>query len=154
MILKNRLQQDIIQAQKDQDSQKLSVLRFLFAEVKNLEIDKKRQELTDQEIQSLISGQIKKLNEDILFFEKGNRRDLIDKAKAEITILTGYLPRQLSDEELEKTINQIIAENKEINFPGALIGIAVKKIGGQADSNRIAQLINQKLQQQNEAPKE
>lgn len=88
---------------------------------------------------------LKKLEESLSFFEKGNRKELVQKTKAELIILKTYLPKQLSDEELEKEINKIIKDNPNLPHPGALIGIAVKKLAGKADNKRISQLVMKKL---------
>ena len=141
MNLKNKIQQDITQALKKGEKEKLEVLRYLFAQIKDKELEKRRKELTDEEIVKLINGQIKKLEESLSFFEKGNRKELAQKTKGELIILKTYLPKQLSDEELEKEVDKIIKDNPDLPHPGALIGIAVKKLAGKADNKRISQLI-------------
>ena len=141
MNLKNKIQQDITQALKKGEKEKLEVLRYLFAQIKDKELEKGRKELTDEEIVKLINGQIKKLEESLSFFEKGNRKELAQKTKGELIILKTYLPKQLSDEELEKEVDKIIKDNPDLPHPGALIGIAVKKLAGKADNKRISQLI-------------
>jgi len=145
MNLRTKMQQDIIEAMKAKNQQKLEVLRFIFAQIKDEEIKQQRKELTDEEIVKLISNNIKKLAEANELYKKGNRQDLIDKNNQEIEVLKHYLPKQLSDEELEKEIEQIIKDNPDLVHPGVLIGIAVKKLAGKADNSRISKLILSKL---------
>ncbi len=145
MSLRENIQQDIIIAMKSQDKEKLGVLRYLFSQIKDEEIAKGRKELTDEEIIKFISSLIKKLEESLVLYEKTQRKDLEGKAKSEINILKAYLPAQMSDTELENAITKIINDNKQINNPGALIGIGVKQLAGKADNSRIASMVMKKL---------
>jgi uncharacterized protein YqeY len=147
MILKNKIQQEIKQALKAGNQQKLEVLRFLNAQIINKEIEQGKKALTDEQIIKLIDSQIKKAEESLEFFQKAKREELIKKAQGEIKILKSYLPTQLSEEELEKEIEQIIKENPDIAQPGPLIGISVKKLSGKADNKRISQLVMEKLKE-------
>lgn len=144
MNLKNKIQNDLITALKSHEKQKVEVLRFLNAQIQNKEIDKGRKELTKEEIIALINNEIKKLKEGLALFEKGKREDLVEKTQKEIEILKGYLPAQLSDEELEKEIERIIGENPEITQSGPLIGMCVKALAGKADNKKIAQIVMKK----------
>lgn len=145
MNLRIKIQKDINEALKKKERPRVSVLRFLNAQIQNKEIDQGREQLTDKEIIELITNQIKKLKESLALFEKGKREDLIKKTKKEIEVLKAYLPRQLSDEELEKEVEKIIKENCQIFNPGALIGICVKALSGKADNKRIAQIVMKKV---------
>jgi uncharacterized protein YqeY len=144
MNLKQKIKKDINQALKKKKTDQLSFLRFLQSQINDQEIEQKRKELTDEQVIEIINNQIKKIEESLDLFKKGKRKDLASKAEQELAILQSYLPPQLSDQELEKEINQIIAENPALPHPGALIGIAVKKLAGKADNKRISQLIMQK----------
>jgi hypothetical protein len=143
--LKQLIQQDVITTMKAQDKAKLESLRYLSAQIKDAEIAQGRKELTNEQIVKLISGQIKKLEEAIVLYVKGGRQDLIAKNKAEIAVLKAYLPKQMPDEELEAEVAKVVAANKQINNPGALIGLAVKQLAGKADNSRIAQMVMKKL---------
>ena len=145
MTLKNNITNAANQALKAGQKEKTTTLRFLLAQIKNEEISKKHQELTDKEITKLINQQVKKLNESIQLFKQGQREDLIKKAKNEIKILSVYLPEQISDKELEEEIEKIILNNPNLPHPGAVIGLAVGSIGERASNQRIAQIIKKKL---------
>ncbi|MBL7150500.1 GatB/YqeY domain-containing protein [Candidatus Microgenomates bacterium] len=145
MNLRNQIQQDINSALKKKEKQKLSILRFLNAQIQNKEIEKGRKKLADEEIIKLMRKQVKELKESLSFFEKGKREDLIKKTKTEIEILKTYLPQQLSDEQLEKEVEKIIKQNPSVSHQGALIGICIKTLVGKADNQRIAHIIAKKF---------
>ena len=145
MNLRNQIQQDINKALKKKEKQKLSILRFLNAQIQNKEIEKGRKKLADEEIIKLMRKQVKELKESLSFFEKGKREDLIKKTKTEIEILKTYLPQQLSDEQLEKEVEKIIKQNPSVPHQGTLIGICIKTLADQADNQRIAQIVAKKL---------
>ena len=145
MNIKNKILEDIKTALKQKDEFKLSCLRFLNAQIYDKEIEQARKKLKDEDVFKLIAGEIKKLEESLKLFEKAKRQDLQDKAKKEIEVLKAYLPKQIADEELEKEIDKIISENKDVNNPGQLIGIAVKALSGKADNKKIAQLVLKKF---------
>jgi uncharacterized protein YqeY len=135
------IQQDIKKALKKQDKPKLAILRFLQAQIQNEEIAQARKKLTDKAIINLIASQIKKLKESLTLFEKGGRKDLISQTKAEIEILQSYLPKQLSDEKLQKEVEKISQQNPSIINQGVLIGLCIKALSGKADNQRIAQMV-------------
>jgi len=144
-MIKNTIQTDVITAMKAKDPKKLEVLRYLSAQIKNAEVDSDHKELIDDQVIKIISGMIKKLNESLEAFQKANRTDLIEKTKYEIGILSGYLPEQIADADLEKEIDALINANPNVINPGQLIGMCVKKLAGKADNARIAQFVQKKL---------
>lgn len=92
MNLRTKIQKDINKALKKKERERMATLRFLWAQIQNQEIAQGRRELTDEEVVKLINRQIKNLKESLSFFEKGQREDLVKKAKIEIKILKSYLP--------------------------------------------------------------
>jgi uncharacterized protein YqeY len=142
-MIKQKIQENIIKALKSKDEKTLSVLRYLSSQIKNWEIDKKK-ELVDEEVVQLIRKQIKDLKEAAAMFQKGGREDLVSQNKEQIRILSIYLPEELSDEELQGEIKKIIEENKELyqQNPKALIGICVKTLKSKADPKRIIKILN------------
>jgi uncharacterized protein YqeY len=146
-MLKQKIQENIIRALKSKDEKTLSVLRYLSSHIHNKEIDKK-QDLSDEEVVQIIRQLIKNLEEAIVLFQKGERKDLIYQNKEQIKILSLYLPKELSDQELEREIKKIIEENKDLyqQNPKALIGICIKRLKPKADPRRIVGLFNQLAQ--------
>jgi len=145
MSLSDKIKKDVDQALKDKDKSRLKTLRYLYAQIKDKEIDQQREKLTDKEVLAVVAKQLKELKESLQFFEKEKREDLIKGVKKEVEILKDYLPEQMPDQELEKEVEKIIKDNPGISQPGPLIGKAVAKLGGKADNNKIAQLIKEKF---------
>ena len=98
-MLKEKIQKDTIVALKAGEQEKVSLLRFLTAQIKDAEVEAGRKELSDQEVVRLINGQLKKLKESLESFEKAKRTDLVEKTKKEMEMLSFYLPQQLPDEQ-------------------------------------------------------
>jgi hypothetical protein len=145
-----KIDQDYLDAYKNHDAQQVSVLRLLKSAVKNAEIERKHP-LSNEEIISIIQKEIKQGNEAILEYEKGNRQELVEKEKSEINILSAYLPKQLSDKELDKIISDTIKvlDEKERNRPGQIIGLVMSKIQGRAPGNLVSQLVLRKIKEKN-----
>ena len=137
-MLRQQLQADQLQALKSGDKGKLEVLRYILAQIKNREVDKKT-ELNDEETMDVLRKYVKQLNESIEAFEKGGRPELAAEYKAQKEVATAYLPQQLSDEELNAEIQKIIDENKELyeQNPKAIIGKCMQGLKNKADSARI-----------------
>jgi len=98
---------DMKEALKGKEKLKLSTLRMIRAEIKNAEISKK-DKLTEDEVIRIIAHNLKKLEESLDIFTKGQRPELADKAKKEIEIVKKYLPEQLSEEEVGKIVKETI----------------------------------------------
>lgn len=137
-MLAIQLQTEQIQALKSGDAKRLSVLRYILAQIKNKEIEKKTMP-SDEEVMVILRKIAKELKESIDAFEKVGREELVDKNKYELGVVMSYLPAQISDEELMVEVKKIIEENKELYAKNAkaIIGIAIKKLKDKADSSRI-----------------
>lgn len=144
-MLKQKLQDDQVRALKSGDKNTLSVLRYILAQIQNKKIEK-RAELPDDEVIMVLKKIAKELKESVDAFEKGGRKDLVDEYKKQLDILTPYLPKELSDEELLKAIDELIEKNKEIyeRNPKAIIGICMKLLRSKADSFRIMAILSKK----------
>ena len=135
-------------ALRAKDSLKLNTIRGLISEIKNREIDLRR-ELGDDEIIAIISTQIKKRKEAATLFEKGGRSDLYDKENQEMLILQGYLPEQVSDDDLRNRIQEVIAELGvvEIKDLGKVMKTVIPEFIGRADNQQIKNLVAECLAQ-------
>ena len=140
--IKKNIQQKLIEAMKGKDKETIESLRFLMAKIKNLEIEK-RGELSDEEIVVLTRKLIKEIQESIVAFEKGGREDLKNHSLKQKEIFSQFLPPELSDEELEKEIKKIIKSHSSLfqKNQNAIIGVAMKKLRGKAQSQRILKII-------------
>ena len=137
-MIRQKLQDDQIAALKAGDKTKLGVLRFILAQIKNKEIDKKS-ELNDEETISVLRKVIKELKESVEAFEKGGRKELAEDSKKQLDFASFYLPAEISDEELKKEIEMVIQENQTVfdNNQKAIIGICMKNLKSKADPGRI-----------------
>ncbi|HYF93724.1 MAG TPA: GatB/YqeY domain-containing protein [Symbiobacteriaceae bacterium] len=148
MSLNERLTEEMKAAMKAGPAGKvrLDTIRFLRAALKNVEIDKKAP-LTDEDILGVISKQVKQLKDSIDEFEKGGRPDLIDKAKAEIEVLSGYLPQQMSEAAVRDLARQIVAEvgAQGPRDMGKVMGPLVARTKGRADGKLVQQVVKELL---------
>lgn len=144
------LQQSIIDAREEARRQraidKLSVLQLILSELKNERINTGI-ELTDEITTQVLLRQVKRLKDALSDFEKGRREDLITKTKFEIDILNSFLPKQLSDEELEKIVEKIIFEIKPSGPAdlGKLMGKIMLEVKGLADGSRVREIAMKKI---------
>ncbi|PIR61474.1 MAG: glutamyl-tRNA amidotransferase [Candidatus Pacebacteria bacterium CG_4_10_14_0_8_um_filter_43_12] len=143
MSLKQQLTKHIMAAMKASQKQELEVLRYLMAKVKNVEIDQGEQ--SDQQIQQIISKQIKEMDEAIRDYQRAGRQDLIESDSAKIAILQKYLPEPMTTEQLNSLIDEIIAKNPDWPL-GQVIGAVTEATAGQANGGQVAQLVRSKLQ--------
>ncbi len=142
MKLKDQLTADMKQAMRDRDAIKLGVLRYLLAEIKNIEID--AGELNEAEIQKVIARQVKQIEEVLSDYERAGREEMVVEENKKAAILKDYLPQQLSDEELGKIIAEIVDSAEEKNM-GKIIGQVMQKIQGKADGARVSAMVKTKI---------
>lgn len=142
-----KLDKDMIEAMKSKDKDKLVVIRMVKAALKQEQIDHKK-EINDDLLIDVINKQIKMRKDSIIEFEKGNRKDLVEKTQKEINVLMAYLPEQLSTEEVEKIINEIFEEVKPESQKdmGKVMKEAQAKLKGKADMKEVSTIIREKLQ--------
>ena len=130
---------DMKEALKENEKLKLSTLRLIRAAIKNAEISKK-DKLTEDEIIGIISSHLKKLEESLDLFIKGQRPELADKAKKEIKIIKEYLPKQLSLEEVEKIVKDTMIK---LGFKALQdIGPAMREIMPQLKGKTDGKIVN------------
>jgi uncharacterized protein YqeY len=146
MSLISRIDEDIKKALKDGEKQKLTVLRGLKSDIKYRQIEK-GEELTDGDVIAVLSSSRKKRHESIEQFEKGNRADLVEKEKFELTIIAGYLPEQLSEEKLTEIIRKAIEETGADSPAkmGLVMKVVMPQVKGQADGKVINRLVMELL---------
>lgn len=141
-MIQQKIQTDLIVAMKSGKTETVNILRYILAQIKNKEIEKKT-ELNDEEITQVLRKIAKELKESIEAFEKGGRADLVTGSKNQLDILHPYLPQELSDEDLKKSIQSIMNANKEAiqRNPKIAIGLCMKELRTKADSSRIMSLL-------------
>ena len=146
MSLNQRIAEDLKQAMKAKDSIRLSCLRMVRSSSKNLQVEKRR-ELTDEEIQSVVSSLVRKGKEAAKEFRNGNREDLALKEEKEIEIFYEYLPQQLTQEKIEETVRQIIGE-LSADSPkdmGTVMKAAMARMAGQVQGKEVNEIARRLL---------
>ena len=146
MSLKEKLQEDLKSSMKNKDTVKKYVVTLIRAAIKQHEVDN-RVELADDAIIDIISKQLKQRKDSLAEFVKANRDDLVEETKSEIQVLEGYLPQQLSEEELEKIVIETIAEVGATSMKdmGKIMAAIKPKTAGRADGRKINELVKKNL---------
>lgn len=142
-----KLDKDMIEAMKNKEKDRLTVIRMVKAALKQEQIDHKK-EINDDLLIDVVTKQIKMRKDSITEFEKGNRKDLIEKTEEEIKVLENYLPEQLSMEEVKKIIDEIMEEVKPESSKdmGKVMKEAQAKLKGKTDMKEVSSIIKERLQ--------
>ena len=146
MTLLDTINNDMKNYMKEKDSFSLGVVRMVKGAIQ-LESIHKKKELTDEEIISVISKQIKMRKDSIVEFEKGNRQDLVEQNKKEIEILNKYMPEQLSMEEINKIIDEafLLIKPTSSKEQGLIMKEITPKLKGRADMSLVSGIIKDRL---------
>jgi uncharacterized protein len=133
-------------AMRAKDSARLSAVRLILAAVKQKEVDE-RVELTDADVVGILEKMIKQRRESITQFEKAARNDLADAEKFELAVLSGYLPQQLGEAEIQKEINSVIAEvgASGVKDMGKVMAALKSRLAGRADMGKVSALVKARL---------
>ncbi|MEK4028763.1 GatB/YqeY domain-containing protein [Pseudobacillus sp. FSL P4-0506] len=147
MSLLERLNDDIKQAMKNKEKEKLTVIRMLKASLQNEAFKAGNEGLTEDQELAVLSREVKQRKDSLHEFEKAGRADLVSKIQTELTYVNSYMPKQLSDEELEAIVQETIAEVNASSKAdiGKVMGALMPKIKGRADGGLVNKLVQQKL---------
>jgi uncharacterized protein len=146
MSLKDQITDDMKTAMRAKDSERLSTVRLLIAEIKRKEVDE-RIELGDAQVVAIVEKMIKQRKDSITQFENGGRQDLADKEKSELTVLTAYMPAGLSDEEVAAEVAAAVAASGAAGPQdmGKVMGILKPKLAGRADMTAVSAQVKKAL---------
>jgi len=146
MSLKEQITEDMKAAMRAKDSGKLGAIRLLTAAMKQKEVDE-RIELTDAHILAIIEKMIKQRKDSISQFEAGGRQDLADIEKAEMAVLSAYMPAALSDAEIQAEVNAAVAATGAAGPQdmGKVIAVLRSKLAGRADMGAVSALVKAAL---------
>lgn len=144
--MREKILEDLKQAMKNQDKEILTVIRMVKGAMQMEEL-KVKHPLTDDEMITIITREIKTRKESISEFEKGNRTDLIEKTEQEIKILEQYMPEQLSDDEVNKIIDEAFSTLKPAapSDMGKIMGLLTPKLKGKTDMSLVSKKVREKL---------
>ena len=173
-MLKIKIEKDFQKVLKERKEIEISTLRMLKAAIFNKEKEKryklsqagtreagaelkkeeleKESQLMDDEVIEVLSSEIKKRKEALILFERGTRKDLAKKEKAEMKILQNYLPEQFSEEEIRKLIEEAIKKTgaKEIKDMGKVMSELMPKVKGKADGSLVSKIVKEVLISKND----
>jgi uncharacterized protein len=144
--LKERITDDMKAAMRSGERERLGVIRMITSAIKQREVDE-RITLEDAQVLSVLEKMIKQRKESLEQFKAGNRQDLVDKEAAEIALLQGYMPSQLSGAELDALIDEAVAASgaKSIKDMGKVMAVIKAKAQGRADMAAVGAKIKTKL---------
>ena len=146
MSLKEQLKEDLKTAMRDKEVVKRDSIRTINTMIKQVEVDERR-EIDDEEVIKLIQRGIKQREEAITQYKAASRDDLVSKEQEQIDVFMLYLPAQISEEELEAGMKEIISQVGATSMKdiGKVMGMATKKFAGVADGKRINEMVKKLL---------
>jgi uncharacterized protein YqeY len=146
MSLKEKITEDMKNAMRAKDSERLTTIRMIQAGVKQREVDE-RIMLDDAQVLSIVEKMIKTRKEAIVQFEAGNRADLVEKESKEVALLQAYLPQQLTDAELDAIIAEAVTESgaASVKDMGKVMAIVKARAQGRAEMGAVSGKIKAKL---------
>ncbi|HLU21266.1 MAG TPA: GatB/YqeY domain-containing protein [Bacillaceae bacterium] len=147
MGLLGRLNEDMKQAMKNKEKDKLSVVRMLKAALQNESIKLGKQELSEEEELTVLSREVKQRKDSLQEFEKAGRDDLVQKIQSELEYVNIYMPEQLSEDEVEAIVKSAIAETGATSKSdmGKVMGVLMPKVKGKADGSLVSKLVQRHL---------
>ncbi len=147
MGLKEKILDDIKEAMKSKQAERLAAVRFLQSAIKYREIELRPNAISDQDVIGVIKKLAKQRKDSIAEFEKAGRQDLIDKEKFELSVLEEYLPAQMSAEQVAAIVDEVIKAQGATTMKqmGGVVKEVMARTGGQADGKTISDLVKSKL---------
>jgi uncharacterized protein len=144
--IKESLSEQMKSSMKAGNKDLLAYIRNLHAAIRKKEIDD-RVDLDDAGVLKIIATLVKQRQDSIEQFDKGGRQDLVAKESAELQFLQGFMPAQMSDEELKQTVEWAVSEAKATGPKdmGQVMKLLLPKVQGKADGKRVSQLVREKL---------
>lgn len=146
MSLKDQLTDDMKAAMKSGDKDRLLVIRLILADIKRVEVDS-RKDLDDAGLLGVLEKAVKQRRDSVEQFTKGGRDDLAAKEQAEIEVLSGYLPEQLSDAELDALVDEVVTATgaESIRDMGKVMGAIKSRAAGKADMGAVSARVKTRL---------
>ncbi len=145
--LEKKIAEDLKEAIKNKDEIRRATLRMITASIQNLAIEKKSEEVKDEDILKIIQKQVKQHNDSIESFKKGERKDLVEKEEKELKILKTYLPEQASEQKITEIVKHIISQtsaSSKSDF-GKVMKLTMQELKGAADGKTVSSVIQKLL---------
>ena len=152
-MLRDELNQTLKDSMRAKDQQALATVRLILAALKDRDIqarsDGQGDGIGDDEILDMLTKMVRQRREAISLYEKGNRQDLVDKEWREIEVIQRFLPKQLSDSELEAAVLQVVAELDagSVKDIGRVMGVLKERFAGRMDFGKASTIVKARLSQ-------
>ncbi len=152
-MLRDELNQTLKESMRAKDQQALATVRLILAALKDRDIqarsDGQGDGIGDEEILDMLTKMVRQRREAITLYEKGNRQDLVEKEQREIEVIQRFLPKQLSDSELETAVLQVVAELEagSVKDIGRVMGVLKQRYAGRMDFGKASTIVKAKLSQ-------
>ena len=143
-MIKEKLVEEMKKALKEKNFTRLNTIRLVLAEIKNEEIEK-HDSLNEDELVRVLKRNVKKLEESLGYFEKGNRPELIQKAKLEMSILKEFIPAQLTTNEIEALVDEVLTNLPQQKTFGIVMKEVMAKVANRADGSQVSAIVKKKL---------
>lgn len=144
-MLKDDIQKKMQESMKAHDPVTVSALRFILSQI-NYEKIAKGREITDEEIISVISKEVKKRKESVEMYKNAKREDLVKHEEEEINVMNAYLPKMMSEEEVRKNVETILEGIPDLSNMGKVMGVVMSQLNGKADGGLISKIVKEKIQ--------
>ncbi len=146
MSLLETIRKDMIEASKKGDVDSTNILKLAIASIKNAEIAK-GDKLSDEEILKVLRKEESKIKDSIEEFTKMGRKDLIERESRQLKVISSYLPKLMSREEIEKVVSKAVADThaEGLKSMGAVMGIVMKELNGKADGSVVKEVVQEFL---------
>ena len=146
--LKTKLEDDLKRAMRERNAQRRDVIRYIRSEIRNQEIRLQR-DLEDDDAIQVLSRQAQQRRDSIEAFQSANRQDLVEKERAELEIITEYLPQQMGEDEIRALVAQTVAETGATGprDMGKVMSAIMPQVRGRAEGRQVSALVSEKLRE-------
>lgn len=146
--LKTKLEDDLKRAMRERNAQRRDVIRYIRSEIRNQEIRLQR-DLEDDDAIQVLSRQAQQRRDSIEAFQSANRQDLVEKERAELEIITEYLPKQMGEDEIRALVAQTVAETGATGprDMGKVMSALMPQVRGRAEGRQVSALVSEKLRE-------
>ena len=146
--LKTKLEDDLKRAMRERNAQRRDVIRYIRSEIRNQEIRLQR-DLEDDDAIQVLSRQAQQRRDSIDAFQSANRQDLVEKERAELEIITEYLPRQMGEDEIRALVAQTVAETGATGprDMGKVMSAIMPQVRGRAEGRQVSALVSERLRE-------
>jgi uncharacterized protein len=141
-MLRAQIYEDVKAAMKAQDRDRLDVVRYVWSEIKRVEIDAKH-ELTDEEVVELLRKEVKRRREAVEQMKQAGRNEVVEREEQQLTVIDAYLPQLMNEEEVERVVDEVLAQG--LTDFGKVMGVVMGRLKGKADGGMVQRVVKQRL---------